>query len=111
MSSPALRRAAARAHVFAALGDTTRLGLLGRLSVGTPVSITHLTQGTKLTRQGVSKHLKVLEEAGLVAATRAGREVHFALCQAPLDDARDYLGEISRQWDDALQRLQAFVER
>ena len=99
------------APVFAALGDPTRLALLARLSGGDPCSIARLTGTTKLTRQAVTKHLKVLLDARLVHATRAGRESRFALNPAPIEDARRYLELVSKQWDDALGRLRAFVER
>ena len=99
-----------RASVFAALGDETRLSVLGRLSSGTPQSISRLTEGTRLTRQAVTKHLRVLETAGVVRSIRAGRESLFALEPKPLDEARKYLDEVSRQWDDALLRLKSFVE-
>ena len=99
-----------RASVFAALGDTTRLAVLGRLARGEPQSISRLTAGSRLTRQAVTKHLRVLEGAGLVRSVRVGRESRFTLEQKPIADARDYLDLVSRQWDDALARLRAFVE-
>jgi DNA-binding transcriptional ArsR family regulator len=99
-----------RASVFAALGDETRLSVLARLSAGEPQSIARLTAGTKLTRQAVTKHLRVLEEAGVVRSTRAGRESLFELEPKPIEDLRDYLDEVSKQWDDALDRLKRFIE-
>jgi DNA-binding transcriptional ArsR family regulator len=99
-----------RAAVFAALGDETRLSVLARLSSGTPHSIARLTAGTRLTRQAVTKHLGVLQEAGVVRSMRAGRETLFELRPKPLEEARDYLDAVSRQWDEALGRLKAFVE-
>jgi DNA-binding transcriptional ArsR family regulator len=99
-----------RAAVFAALGDQTRLSVLAKLSAGEPQSIARLTEGTRLTRQAVTKHLKVLESAGVVRGSRAGREALFELAPKPLDEARAYLDEVSRQWDDALARLKAHVE-
>jgi DNA-binding transcriptional ArsR family regulator len=99
-----------RASVFAALGDTTRLSVLGRLAGGEPQSISRLTAGTRLTRQAVTKHLRVLEGAGVVRSVRVGRESRFTLDQKPIAEARDYLDTVSRQWDDALARLKAFVE-
>jgi len=98
------------APVFAALGDSNRLRLITRLSDGQPRSITQLTGGLGLTRQGVTKHLRVLEEAGLVSSIRAGRESQFALQPEPVAQARTYLETVSMQWDDALGRLQRFVE-
>jgi DNA-binding transcriptional ArsR family regulator len=100
----------ARAEVFAALGDATRLSVLDRLSRGRPQSIVRLTAGTRLTRQAVTKHLRVLEAAGVVRSVRAGRESLFALEPKPIDDLRRYLETVSAQWDDALARLKAFVE-
>ena len=99
-----------RASIFAALGDETRLSVLARLCEGSPQSISRLTAGTDLTRQAVTKHLRVLTEAGMVRNMRVGRESLFQLQPEPLEEARDYLAEISRRWDDALGRLKAFVE-
>lgn len=99
-----------RASVFAALGDETRLGLLARLTSGEPQSIARLTEGTKLTRQAVTKHLRVLEDVGVVFSVKAGRESRFALDPRPIVSAQEYLGHVSRQWDTALARLKALVE-
>jgi len=100
-----------RALVFAALGDTTRLTLVGKLSSGRPRSISQLAQGSRITRQAITKHLRVLESAELVHSVRAGRESVFALDLKPIDEARRYLDFVSAQWDQALGRLKAFVER
>ncbi|HEY8245883.1 MAG TPA: metalloregulator ArsR/SmtB family transcription factor [Hyphomicrobium sp.] len=99
-----------RATVFAALGDETRLSVLAKLLSGEPQSIARLTEGTHLTRQAVTKHLRVLESAGVVRSSRAGREALFELQPRPIEDARAYLDRIAQQWDDALARLKAFVE-
>lgn len=99
-----------RARVFAALGDETRLQLVGKLSGGQPRSIAQLTQGSKLTRQAVSKHLTVLKRAGMVHSTRAGRERRFELDPRPIEGMREYLDQVSAQWDRALSRLKTFVE-
>jgi len=96
--------------VFAALGDETRLGIVQRLSGAGPLSISRLTEGTAVTRQAVTKHLHVLEKAGLVRSARAGRESVWELAPAPLSTARTYLDQLSARWDDALARLRAFVE-
>ena len=100
----------ARAPVFAALGDETRLALVARLSSGSPRSIAQLTEGSSLTRQAITKHLRVLEGAGLVHCARLGRESRYQLETQSLDDARRFLEEVSAQWDQALERLKAFVE-
>ena len=98
------------APVFAALGDATRLELVSRLSDGQSRSIAQLTDGLSLTRQGVTKHLRVLEQAGLVSSIRVGRESQFTFKPEPIGQARSYLETVSMQWDDALSRLRRFVE-
>jgi DNA-binding transcriptional ArsR family regulator len=99
------------APVFAALGDPTRLRVVDRLSTGGPASIATLTDGSGVTRQAVSKHLRVLADAGLVRGSREGRESVWKLDTAQLAEARRYLDTVSGQWDAALGRLKAFVER
>ena len=96
--------------VFVALGDKTRLRLLGRLSVEGPLSITRLSEGTGVTRQAIARHLYALDEAGLVRHARRGRERVWELDQKRLEFARRCLDEISAQWDEAAERLRAFVE-
>lgn len=98
------------ADVFAALGDETRLQILDRLSNGEPLSITALTEGSRLTRQAISKHLRVLADVGVVRSVRSGRESLFEFDPQPIETARSYLDGVSRQWDDALGRLKSFVE-
>ena len=96
--------------VFAALGDATRLSLVRRLSVDGPLSITHLSEGTGVTRQAITRHLYTLGDAGLVRTARRGRERIFELDLKRLEKAKHYLDQISAQWDDAAERLKAFVE-
>ena len=99
------------APIFAALGDRTRLSLLTRLSDGRARSIAKLSTDTSLTRQAITKHLHVLETAGLVSSIRIGRETQYAYRPEPVAAAKSYLETVSAQWDDALARLRAFVER
>lgn len=96
--------------MFAALGDPTRLRLVARLSEGGPQSIKRLTRGSSRTRQAVTKHLRVLAEAGLVRGARVGRESRWELEPERLGVAYRYLDFISRRWDEALDRLQKLVE-
>ena len=98
------------AALFAALGDETRLSLLTTLSAGEPRSIAQLTGGSRLTRQAITKHLRVLESAGLVHSVRSGRESRFAFDPAPMNELKDYLARVSEQWDQALGRLKSLVE-
>ncbi len=98
------------ALVFAALGDATRLSLVAKLCSGQPRSISQLTEGSRLTRQAISKHLRVLESAGIVHGVRAGRESLFELDPEPIADVKKHLDFVSQQWDQALARLKSFVE-
>jgi DNA-binding transcriptional ArsR family regulator len=98
------------APLFAALGDETRLQLVARLCEHGPMSITKLTTGSKVTRQAVTKHLRMMDHAGLVHSARKGRESVWQLDQQRLEHARRYLDLISKRWDEALGRLQEFVE-
>ena len=102
--------AQASAALFAALGDQKRLWLVSRLCGEGPVSITRLASGARITRQAVTKHLCVMEHAGLVRSSRRGRERVWQLEQQRLDEARRYLNQISAQWDEALERLRAWLE-
>jgi DNA-binding transcriptional ArsR family regulator len=98
------------ASLFAALGDQTRLRLVSRLCDDGPLSITRLTAGSRVSRQAITKHLRVMREAGLVRARRRGRESIWQLEGQRLAEARHYLEVISKQWDEALGRLRALVE-
>ena len=109
-SSNALPGPKGSAHLFAALGDETRLRLVTRLCTDGPMSIARLTEGSQVTRQAITRHLRVMEGAGLVRSTRHGRESVWQLDQRRLADIRRYLDLISKQWDDTLLRLRAFVE-
>jgi DNA-binding transcriptional ArsR family regulator len=107
---PSAAKRHAHATVFAALGDETRLLLLTRLSEGHRVSISRLSKGSKLTRQAITKHLRVLESAGMVHCFRRGRESLFEFSPQPIEEIKEYLDLISAQWDQALSRLKSFVE-
>jgi DNA-binding transcriptional ArsR family regulator len=97
--------------VFAALGDRTRLALVSKLCGGRPRSISQLAQDSALSRQAITKHLRVLERAGIVHSSRSGRERRFELDPRPLEHLREYLELVSAQWDWALSRLKTLVER
>lgn len=103
----ALRQAA---PLFAALGDTTRLSLVRRLSTEGPLPITRLTDGSGMTRQAVTRHLHALGKVGLVRNAKEGRERVFSLDLKRLEIAQQYLDNVSAQWDAAAARLKAFVE-
>ncbi len=96
--------------MFAALGCVTRLELVSRLGDGSEHSITDLADGLPLTRQAITKHLRVLHHAGLVDSRRVGRESRFTIRPGSITHARDYLTRISEQWDAAIARLRTVVE-
>jgi len=96
--------------LFAALGDETRLAIVLRLGAGTPLSISRLAAGFAITRQAVTKHLRVLEQAGLVRTMKSGRESVWELERDRVIEARQYLDEISKQWDEKIERLRELVE-
>lgn len=99
------------AEVFFALGDATRLRLVGVLCTGEAYSIVQLTATTDLTRQAVTKHLQVLAHAGLVKDLRIGRERLWQFDPRQLDEARRSLEAIGKQWETALGKLKVFAER
>ncbi|MGO9513521.1 MAG: ArsR/SmtB family transcription factor [Steroidobacteraceae bacterium] len=90
-----LAKRRAYASVFAALGDPTRLSLVAKLCGGPPRSISKLTEDTRLSRQAVTKHLRVLERARVVHGTRCGRENRFAFNPEPVEDIKKYLDLVS----------------
>jgi DNA-binding transcriptional ArsR family regulator len=96
--------------MFAALGDETRLFLVATLAGGEQRSIAQLTGGTRLTRQAITKHLRVLEHAGVVRCIRSGRERRYGFEPAPVRELEEYLRRVSEQWDQVLARFKAFVE-
>jgi DNA-binding transcriptional ArsR family regulator len=110
MSSRAEALVDRSAPVFAALGDPTRLAIIARLSGEGPLSIARLTEGAPVSRQAITKHLRVLATAGLVFDARRGRERLFALEPKPLVEAQRQLDRISARWDRAIGRLRAMVE-
>ena len=98
------------ALLCAALGDKTRLQLVSRLCSSGPLSITRLSVGSVITRQAITKHLRIMEAAGLVRSERNGRESVWQMDEQGLQEARRYLNLISKQWDNALDRLRDLVE-
>jgi DNA-binding transcriptional ArsR family regulator len=103
-------RVADAAPLFAALGDATRLHLVKRLATKGPQNIAHLSEGSDVTRQAITKHLDALADAGLVRGAKEGRERIWSLETKRLEVARRYLADVSAQWDSAIGRLEAFLE-
>ena len=98
------------APLFAALADETRLELLMRLTRDGPGSIAALSAGSSVSRQAITKHLKVLADAGYVRSRRQGRERVWRLRREQLDEVRVWLDRLSAEWDEALGRLKSLVE-
>jgi len=103
-------RLSGAAPVFAALGDETRLGIVARLCADGPQSITRLTESAMVSRQAITKHLHALAQAGLASGTREGREQVWRIRPRRIAEVGRTLEQISRHWDDALERLRASVE-
>lgn len=99
------------APLFAALGDPVRLAMVARLCRDGPLPTVALQRcAGALSRQGVTKHLQVLQDAGVVASDRIGRDRRWRLQPQPLQTLRDQLDRIAQEWDRRLERLRAFVE-
>jgi DNA-binding transcriptional ArsR family regulator len=98
------------ATLFDALGDPNRLRIIVRLCDDGPRSTSQVAQVIPVSRQAASKHLLLLEGAGLVSSSRRGRERVWTVQTEPLARASDYLTQLSRRWDAAVDRLRAFVE-
>lgn len=97
--------------VFAALGDPTRRGLLEAVAARGTATATELAAELPITRQAVAKHLGVLQDAGLVAASRTGRETRFSPTPAPLGDAIGWMTTLGGRWDDRLAALAEVAAR
>ena len=98
------------AEMFRALGDVVRLRVMVKLAGGGSFSIAELTEGTGVTRQAVTKHLRVLENVGVVDIRAHGREKLYELDAEPLSEAIACLDMVSEGWERALGRLKEFVE-
>jgi DNA-binding transcriptional ArsR family regulator len=98
------------APVFDALGDANRLRIIVRLCDLGPSSTSQVISVIPVTRQAASKHLQLLESAGLVTSSRRGRERIWTVQTEPLSRASHYLTQLSRRWDAAVDRLRAYVE-
>lgn len=96
------------AVAFGALGDATRLELLSRLGIEGAATATRLADALPVTRQAVSRHLRVLEDAGFLRSTKHGRDVLYAVDPAALQERGERLTAMSRAWD---RRLHSIKER
>jgi DNA-binding transcriptional ArsR family regulator len=100
----ASRREAVLGSVFDALANAQRRAILARLARG-PVSTPEIASRFGFTKQALSRHLTVLENAGLIQRSTRGRTNDLTLVQAPLDDVSQWIGEIRRGWNASFDRL------
>jgi DNA-binding transcriptional ArsR family regulator len=96
--------------VFSALSDPGRRRLLETLAEREEASLSELAAELPVTRQAVSKHLAALGEAGLVSASRAGRETRYRLTPGPLSDAVSWIERVGSEWDARLARLREHLK-
>src|SRR5215211_9456204 len=97
--------------LFAALADPMRRSLLVNLAEHSPRTATQLAQEYPITRQGILKHLTILEDAGLVAVHQAGREKRYTLTPEPLEELEQWIEDIGAKWDERLLRLKTWLEQ
>ena len=101
----------AAAEIFRALGDPIRLEMVQRLTRGSRCTITAISDGLGITRQGARKHLQVLADARVVALQPEGRDVLVSLEPESLDQAKLFIAELERRWGSRLDALRRFVEK
>ena len=100
----------AAVEVFRALGDPVRLEMVRRLAQNRSSTIIALSRGLGLTRQGARRHLQVLVDAKLARLSKVGRDVDVDLDVKTLDQARNLIAKLERQWEVRLDALKLFVE-
>jgi DNA-binding transcriptional ArsR family regulator len=98
------------ARIFHAIADETRRDLLLNLANNSPKTATQLAQEYPITRQGILKHLDILENARLVSVQQQGREKRYTFSPEPLSDIEQWVQDLSAQWDARLVRLKALME-
>lgn len=97
-------------RLFSALADPTRRNLLLNLAEHSPKTATQLTEEYTITRQGILKHLNILEDTGLVTVYQKGREKRYVLTPEPLSDLHQWIKELNARWDERLRRLKTILE-
>lgn len=97
-------------HIFDAIADPMRRNLLLNLAASSPKTATQLATEYPISRQGILKHLDLLEKAGLVAVHQQGREKRYTFIPEPLSEIDQWIRQISSVWDQRLLRLKSFIE-
>ncbi len=98
------------ATIFTALADPMRRELVLYLAENSPRTATQLAADYPITRQGILKHLHILEDAGLVAVHQKGREKRYTLTPEPLSELEQWIKDVGAKWDERLLRLKTFIE-
>jgi DNA-binding transcriptional ArsR family regulator len=98
------------AELFRALGDPTRLEMVRRLSSGNPYTITTVSSGLEISRQGARKHLQLLADVHLVTLEPSGRDTTVRLERETLEEGKAFIAELEQQWDTRLEALRHFVD-
>jgi DNA-binding transcriptional ArsR family regulator len=96
--------------IFGALADPTRRAILARLADG-DATVTELAEPFSISMPAISRHLKVLERAGLISRSRSGQWLSSTLEAAPLKEATDWMERYRRYWDENFTRLDAHLRR
>ncbi|NNF63819.1 MAG: winged helix-turn-helix transcriptional regulator [Acidimicrobiia bacterium] len=95
---------------FWALSDPVRLEIVDRVASGSELTVTQLAAVLPMTRQAITRHVRTLEESGLLVGEREGREHRYRVNVAPLTHASGWLDSKRTAWDDALSRLAEYLE-
>ncbi|MCB9455345.1 MAG: helix-turn-helix transcriptional regulator [Anaerolineaceae bacterium] len=97
-------------NVFVALADPARRKIIETLTEVGAKTATQLVPGLEMTRQGVTKHLNILADAGLVTIYQRGRDKYYVLTPEPLEEATLWISAIAARWDERLEALRQFLE-
>ena len=97
-------------ELFRALGDPSRLEMVRRLSSGELYTITSVSNGLEITRQGARKHLQILADAHLIILEPKGRDTGVRLDRETLEQGRAFIAELERRWDMRLEALRHFLD-
>ena len=93
-----------------ALADPVRVDIVDRVAAGSEVTVTQLAAVMPMTRQGVARHIRTLEDAGVLVGDREGREVRFRVDPSSVAVANRWLVARGASWSRALDRLAGFIE-
>lgn len=99
------------AELFRALGDSTRIEMVQRLVSDDTHTITTVSQGLKITRQGARKHLQILADAEIIHFEKHGRDTKVILDRDTLEQGKEFISKLEHAWDMRLEALRRIVEQ